>query len=76
MKVIKKYDQGSPITTGGAGYIPAAQPSTEQLKNAANKLGEWFLKGMGNTWYEIDVPQNYLNSEWQLKCGGKINKKK
>lgn len=47
MKVIKKYDQGSPITTGGAGYIPTAQPSTEQLKNAANKLGEWFLKGMG-----------------------------
>lgn len=47
MKTIKKYDQGNPITTGGAGYIPAAQPSTEQLKNAANKLGEWFLKGMG-----------------------------
>lgn len=47
MNLIKKYDKGNPITTGGAGYIPAAAPSTEQLKNAANKLGEWFLRGLG-----------------------------
>lgn len=47
MNLIKKYDKGNPITTGGAGYIPAAAPSTEQLKNTANKLGEWFLRGLG-----------------------------
>lgn len=29
----------------------------------------------GNTWYEVDVPQNYLNSEWQLRHGGKLNKR-
>lgn len=26
----------------------------------------------GNTWYEVDVPKNYLNQEWQYKLGGKI----
>lgn len=24
----------------------------------------------GNTWYEVDVPEGYLNSEWQFKSGG------
>lgn len=24
----------------------------------------------GNTWYEVDVPKGYLNSEWQFKSGG------
>ena len=28
----------------------------------------------GNTWYEVDVPKNYLNSEWQFKNGGMIKK--
>ena len=27
----------------------------------------------GNTWYEVDVPNNYLNMEWQYKQGGTIN---
>ena len=27
----------------------------------------------GNTWYEVDVPNNYLNMEWQYKQGGSIN---
>lgn len=26
----------------------------------------------GNTWYEIDVPENYLNTEWQFKKGGQL----
>lgn len=29
----------------------------------------------GNTWYEVDVPKNYLNSEWQFKQGGILNTK-
>ena len=29
----------------------------------------------GNTWYEVDVPKNYLNMEWQYKTGGKLIKK-
>lgn len=29
----------------------------------------------GNTWYEVDVPENYLNSEWQFKLGGKMKKR-
>lgn len=29
----------------------------------------------GNTWYEVDVPKDYLNQEWQYKCGGKVKKK-
>ena len=24
----------------------------------------------GNSWYEVDVPKNYLNQEWQYKYGG------
>lgn len=26
----------------------------------------------GNTWYEVDVPKNYLNMEWQYKRGGRL----
>lgn len=26
----------------------------------------------GNTWYEVDIPENFLESEWQFKKGGKI----
>ncbi len=26
----------------------------------------------GNTWYEVDIPENFLQSEWQFKQGGKI----
>lgn len=26
----------------------------------------------GNSWYEVDVPENYLNTEWQYKSGGKL----
>lgn len=28
----------------------------------------------GNTWYEVDVPQDYLKQEWQFANGGLINK--
>ncbi len=24
----------------------------------------------GNTWYEVDIPENFLQSEWQFKKGG------
>ncbi len=27
----------------------------------------------GNTWYEVDVPKDFLNSEWQYRQGGKLN---
>ena len=26
----------------------------------------------GNTWYEVDVPKDYLNQEWAYKKGGKL----
>ena len=26
----------------------------------------------GNTWYEVDIPEDFLNQEWQFKRGGKI----
>ena len=26
----------------------------------------------GNTWYEVDVPDNFLQREWQYKHGGKL----
>lgn len=26
----------------------------------------------GNTWYEVDIPENFLQSEWQFKHGGKF----
>ncbi len=26
----------------------------------------------GNTWYEVDVPDNFLQREWQYKRGGKL----
>ena len=27
----------------------------------------------GNSWYEVDVPEDYLNREWQFKNGGSIH---
>ena len=26
----------------------------------------------GNTWYEVDVPDNYLQQEWKFKTGGQL----
>ena len=26
----------------------------------------------GNTWYEVDVPENYLQQEWAYKNGGRL----
>lgn len=26
----------------------------------------------GNTWYEVDVPENFLQQEWQYRSGGKV----
>ena len=26
----------------------------------------------GNTWYEVDVPENYLQQEWAYKYGGPL----
>lgn len=31
------------------------------------------LDRKGNLWYEINVPENFLNMEWQYKSGGKLN---
>ena len=28
----------------------------------------------GNTWYEVDVPENYLQQEWKFKRGGNIKR--
>ena len=25
-----------------------------------------------NTWYEVDIPEGYLNKEWKFKQGGKL----
>lgn len=30
----------------------------------------------GNSWFELDIPANYLDQEWVYKKGGKMNKKK
>jgi hypothetical protein len=29
----------------------------------------------GNTWYEVDIPENFLQSEWQFKKGGALKNK-
>ena len=29
----------------------------------------------GNTWYEVDVPEDYLKQEWQYAAGGALNDK-
>lgn len=30
----------------------------------------------GNSWFELDIPANYLDQEWVYEKGGKINKKR
>ena len=30
---------------------------------------------LGNSWYEVDVPKDYINQEWQYKYGGQMKSK-
>lgn len=41
-------------------------------ENDTQKLNtDWSLSGAkGNTWYEVDVPENYLQQEWAYDQGG------
>lgn len=60
------------------GYAPAYRTILKKYEDFP-KLFQKLYKGQdvrtvtdakGNTWYEVDVPKGYLNSEWQFKSGG------
>lgn len=59
-------------------YIPEHQTILKKYADFPKMFGKLF-KGQevrtvtdpkGNTWYEVDIPENFLQSEWQFKKGG------
>ena len=61
-------------------YMPEHQTILKKYADFPRMFGKLF-KGQevrtitdpkGNTWYEVDIPENFLNMEWQFKNGGKI----
>lgn len=78
--VIKRLRE---IQGQGLSYSPKHQTILKKYENFP-KMFDKLFKGQevrtvtdtkGNTWYEVDVPKNYLNMEWQYKSGGKLIKK-
>lgn len=59
-------------------YIPEHQTILKKYADFPKMFNKLF-KGQevrtvtdpkGNTWYEVDIPENFLQSEWQFKKGG------
>ena len=62
----------------GQSYSPEHQTILKKYSDFPKMFGKLF-KGQevrivtdpkGNTWYEVDIPENFLQSEWQFKKGG------
>ena len=78
-EMLDKYDQLRSIPTK-YDYAPEHQTILKKYTGFP-KLFQKLYKGQnvrtvsdtkGNTWYEVDVPKDYLNQEWQYKQGGKF----
>lgn len=61
------FGQTSPFVMSSVKERRAIQKGKQKAQQKAN---EKITQGM--TWYEVNVPKGYLNSEWQFKQGGKI----
>lgn len=66
------------IAQNSGEYIPEHQTILKKYADFPKMFGKLF-KGQevrtvtdpkGNTWYEVDIPENFLESEWQFKKGG------
>lgn len=44
----------------------------KQFKKLFNTDVRIVMDTNGNTWYEVDVPENYLSQEWKFKTGGRL----
>lgn len=65
---VKKDSKNKKKKVPSSGYIAKAIPhGMIQVGTTADSKG--------NTWYEVDIPKNFMNIEWQFKSGGKVNKK-
>lgn len=74
-RVIKRLKE---IQGQGQSYSPEHQTILKKYADFPKMFGRLF-KGQevrtvtdpkGNTWYEVDIPENFLQSEWQFKKGG------
>lgn len=68
--------------TGPEQYSPGHQTILKKYADFPKMFNKLF-KGQevrtvtdpkGNTWYEVDIPENYLQQEWKFKRGGNIKK--
>ena len=74
--IVKKWRQGQ--TT----YIPKVETILNKYEGFPTQYKSIFkdadvrtvTDSKGNTWYEVDVPENYLEQEWQYKLGGTLKK--
>ena len=76
-QIIKKLRE---IHGQGQSYSPEHQTILKKYADFPKMFNKLF-KGQevrtvtdskGNTWYEVDIPENFLQSEWQFKQGGKL----
>lgn len=59
-------------------YIPEHQTILKKYADFPKMFNKLFKNqevrtitdSKGNTWYEVDIPENFLQSEWQFKKGG------
>lgn len=74
-RVIKRLRE---IQGQGQSYSPEHQTILKKYSDFPKMFNKLF-KGQevrtvtdpkGNTWYEVDIPENFLESEWQFKKGG------
>lgn len=62
-------------------FIPEHKTILKKYANFPKMFEKLYGKGTvrtvtdikGNTWYEVDVPKDFLDMEWQYKSGGKLN---
>lgn len=74
-KIVKRLRE---IQGQGLSYSPEHQTILKKYSDFPKMFNKLF-KGQevrtvtdskGNTWYEVDIPENFLQSEWQFKKGG------
>ena len=82
-EVYRKYDEQKWLNENvPATYLPEHETILRKY-DAFPKQFQKLFKGAdirtvtdpkGNTWYEVDVPENYLQQEWAYKYGGLLQK--
>ena len=81
-EVYRKYDEHKWLEENIPGtYLPQHETILRKYDAFPKQYQKLFKKAevrtvtdpKGNTWYEVDVPENYLQQEWTFESGGFLN---